>query len=103
MSESSWADFDFEGVACSSHGIGPNRLASRAAEDCPGFQIKTSSVCSAYKGMVRHDSSRQRNPIVRTGVMQRIHLFTQSKDRDLSSSNDNRLTLAVGKIVQRSE
>ena len=27
---------------------------------------------SAYKGVVRYDSSRKRNPIMRTGVMQRI-------------------------------
>ena len=103
MSESSWADFDFEGVACSPHGIGPNRPASRAAEDYPGFQIKTGSVRPAYKGVVRHDSSRQRNPIMRTGVTERIHLFTQSKNRDFSASNDNRFALAVGKIVQRAE
>ncbi len=68
MSDSSWADFDFEGIAYSSHGIGPNRLASRAAEDGSGFQIKTGPMRPAYKGVVRHDSSRQRNPIMRTGV-----------------------------------
>ena len=103
MSESSWADFDFEGVACSPHGISPNRPASGATEDCPGFQIKTSAMRSAYKGVVRYDSSRKRNPIMRTGVMQRIDLFAQSKNRDFSSGHDNRLALAVGKIVQRAE
>ena len=69
MSESSWANFNFKGVTCLSHGIGPNRPASRAAEDCPGFQVKTGPVRPAYKGVTRHDSSRQRNPIMRTGVM----------------------------------
>ena len=103
MSASSWADFDCEGVAGSPYRIGPNRLASRAAEDCPGFQIKTGSVRPAYKSVTRRYSSRQRNPIVRTGVMQRIHLFTSSKNRDFSSGYDDRLALAVGKIVQCAE
>jgi hypothetical protein len=35
--------------------------------------------------------------------MQRIDLFAQPKNHDFSSSNDDRLTLAVGEIVQPAE
>ena len=98
MSEEASADLDFEAVACLPHGIGPNRPTSGAAENRTGFEIKTGAVRSAYQGVARHDSSRQRNPIMRTGVMQCIHLFTQSKNRNFSSGYDDWLALAVGKI-----
>ena len=103
MNEESSADLDFESVAGAPHGIGPNRLASRATQGCSGFQIKTGAMGSAYQGVTRHASARQRNPIMRTGIMQRIDLFAQPKNHDFSSSNDDRLTLAVGEIVQPAE
>ena len=103
MSEESSADLDFESVACVPHRIGPNRLASRATKDCPGFQIKAGAVGSAYKGVIRHAAARQRNPIVRTGIMQRIHFSAQPKNHYFSSGDGHRLTLAVGKIIQRAE
>ncbi len=97
------ADFDFERVACAIHGIGPNRFAGRPPKNVSRSDIEAGPVRSAYKRVTCQAATGQWDAIMRTGVMQCIHLFTQSKDRDFSSGYDDRLALAVRKIIQRAE